>query len=277
MKNAYVLCIITVVLLSACKKSNTDEDRDNNCNLSRLQIYLDSASTSFLYSQIIYSYSGDKVTKKTESSSDVNSTFEYNGNRIVKILHRCTGISSCYADEVLHYNSDGTLRNIDIYNLSSFGNPIKDFSYQFYYSNAKISRIIQFAFDQTNNPPDSAIERVTNFTYTNSNITKLETELFSGEKMTFIFSYDNKNNYLNQAYKGNWLMLAHNYGWFDDSILPAILSTNNVTNVTLLETGQPTVNFAINYKLDNKGNLSEFLIMRSDGYKTSYKYEYTCP
>jgi hypothetical protein len=172
--------------------------------------------------------------------------------------------SVIYSDHIF-YNADGTISKIDRFMISG-SNQVKDMSYVFTYDNGKISKVVVSELNSSN---ILEISEEHSFIFTGSNITAITAKYFDSgptSTVTLTYNYDTNKNYFT-AMNNQFSLVDPFFIDFDVSFFPLIFSANNIKDVKA-----PSNTVAFAYNLDNKGNLSNYLI---GGQKVA-GYTYNC-
>jgi len=261
--NLLVLVVSTAALLIfSCKKDNSDDVKPSlTCTLAKAY-YFDSAGT--ISDSIVYTYTGAYITKMSNAAG--YATLEYTTDKVIKRNFFNAGSTVADAYDVIAYNSDGTISSIKSFVI--FGSAIQYAQYDFASSSGKLSKldIKEIDFNSGQLKPSSS----STFTYSGENISQSVTTYYDdtgavSDVATLTYAFDGNANYFrkNNAVFTDYLFVDA----LDGTIIPLLLSANNVTKVTDGTDETPLV-----YTLDSNQNFYEFLF---GGAKYS-RYIYDC-
>jgi len=256
------LVVFTVALVFSCKKDNSDDVKPQlTCTLAKA-FYFDSVGT--VSDSIVYTYTGAYITKLSNAAGFA--TLEYTSDKVTRRNFFSAGSSTADAYDVIAYNSDGTISSIKSYVI--FGSAIQYAQYDFTSSGGKLSKldIKEIDFNSGQLKPSSS----STFTYSGENISQSVTTYYDdtgavSDVATLTYAFDGNANYFkkNNAVFTDYLFVDA----LDGTIIPLLLSANNVTKVTDGTDETPLV-----YTLDSNQNFYEFLF---GGAKYS-RYIYDC-
>jgi len=256
------LVVFTVALVFSCKKDNSDDVKPQlTCTLAKA-FYFDSVGT--VSDSIVYTYTGAYITKLSNAAGFA--TLEYTSDKVTRRNFFSAGSSTADAYDVIAYNSDGTISSIKSYVI--FGTTIQYAQYDFTYNGGKLSKLDlkEVDFNSGLLKPSSS----STFTYSGENISESVTTYYDDtgavdDVATLTYAFDTNANYFrkNNAIFTDYLFVDA----LDGTIVPLLLSANNVTKVT-----EGTDETALAYTLDGNQNFYEFLF---GGAKYS-RYVYDC-
>lgn len=244
------LAVIAIagISLTSCKKKKPDVQAEKTCKLSKI-VYYDTGvatdSISFVYQ--------NNIPVRANFPQGFYFTFEYSGERISKrsYFEGAASLSDYYETAV--YNSDGSIAKVEAF-VRTNNTYTKDFVYEFTYNGGRIQRMAV-----TQNDGNGIFDLITDYvyTYTGTNITRTvytEYDPVNGNSTeTFNYTYDAIPNYF--AKTKNILLLDFLFADFDGTVLPIILSQNNVTGVQFSIGTAP-----LSYTADEKQNMTSFSI-----------------
>ena len=256
------LVVFTVALVFSCKKDNSDDVKPQlTCTLAKA-FYFDSVGT--ISDSIVYTYTGSYITKLSNAAGFA--TLEYTSDKVTRRNFFSAGSSTADAYDVIAYNSDGTISSIKSYVI--FGTTIQYAQYDFTYNGGKLSKLDlkEVDFNSGLLKPSSS----STFTYSGENISESVTTYYDDtgavdDVATLTYAFDTNANYFrkNNAIFTDYLFVDA----LDGTIVPLLLSANNVTKVT-----DGTDETALVYTLDSNQNFYEFLF----GGAKYARYIYDC-
>jgi len=256
------LVVFTVALVFSCKKDNSDDVKPQlTCTLAKA-FYFDSVGT--VSDSIVYTYTGAYITKLSNAAGFA--TLEYTSDKVTRRNFFSAGSSTADAYDVIAYNSDGTISSIKSYVI--FGTTIQYAQYDFTYNGGKLSKLDlkEVDFNSGLLKPSSS----STFTYSGENISESVTTYYDDtgavdDVATLTYDFDTNANYFrkNNAIFTDYLFVDA----LDGTIVPLLLSANNVTKVT-----DGTDETALVYTLDSNQNFYEFLF----GGAKYARYIYDC-
>ena len=258
----FLVVAASVFFIISCKKDNNDDSKTPlTCTLSKAY-YFDSAGT--ISDSIVYTYTGAYITKLTNAAG--YATLEYTTDKVTRRNFFSAGSTTADAYDVIAYNGDGTISSIKSYII--FGSTIQYAQYDFTYNGGKISKLDLKEVDFNNGQlkPSSS----STFTCTGDNISQSVTTYYNDtggvdDVATLTYTFDTNENYFrkNNAIFTDYLFVDA----LDGTIIPLLLSANNVTKVT-----EGTDETALAYTLDSNQNFYEFLF----GGAKYARYTYDC-
>jgi hypothetical protein len=256
------LVVFTVALVFSCKKDNSDDVKPQlTCTLAKA-FYFDSVGT--ISDSIVYTYTGAYITKLSNAAGFA--TLEYTSDKVTRRNFFSAGSSTADAYDVIAYNGDGTISTIKSYVI--FGTTIQYAQYDFTYNGGKLSKLDlkEVDFNSGLLKPSSS----STFTYSGENISESVTTYYDDtgavdDVATLTYAFDTNANYFrkNNAIFTDYLFVDA----LDGTIVPLLLSANNVTKVT-----DGTDETALVYTLDSNQNFYEFLF----GGAKYARYIYDC-
>ena len=256
------LVVFTVALVFSCKKDDSDDVKPQlTCTLAKA-FYFDSVGT--ISDSIVYTYTGAYITKLSNAAGFA--TLEYTSDKVTRRNFFSAGSSTADAYDVIAYNSDGTISSIKSYVI--FGTTIQYAQYDFTYNGGKLSKLDlkEVDFNSGLLKPSSS----STFTYSGENISESVTTYYDDtgavdDVATLTYAFDTNANYFreNNAIFTDYLFVDA----LDGTIVPLLLSANNVTKVT-----DGTDETALVYTLDSNQNFYEFLF----GGAKYARYIYDC-
>ena len=256
------LVVFTVALVFSCKKDNSDDVKPQlTCTLAKA-FYFDSVGT--ISDSIVYTYTGAYITKLSNAAGFA--TLEYTSDKVTRRNFFSAGSSIADAYDVIAYNGDGTISSIKSYVI--FGTTIQYAQYDFTYNGGKLSKLDlkEVDFNSGLLKPSSS----STFTYSGENISESVTTYYDDtgavdDVATLTYAFDTNANYFreNNAIFTDYLFVDA----LDGTIVPLLLSANNVTKVT-----DGTDETALVYTLDSNQNFYEFLF----GGAKYARYIYDC-
>jgi len=256
------LVVFTVALVFSCKKDNSDDVKPQlTCTLAKA-FYFDSVGT--VSDSIVYTYTGAYITKLSNAAGFA--TLEYTSDKVTRRNFFSAGSSTADAYDVIAYNGDGTISTIKSYVI--FGTTIQYAQYDFTYNGGKLSKLDlkEVDFNSGLLKPSSS----STFTYSGENISESVTTYYDDtgavdDVATLTYAFDTNANYFrkNNAIFTDYLFVDA----LDGTIVPLLLSANNVTKVT-----DGTDETALVYTLDSNQNFYEFLF----GGAKYARYIYDC-
>jgi len=256
-----VVTTATLFIFSCSKDDNDDGNPTLTCTVARAY-YFDSAGS--ISDSIVYTYTGAYITKMSNAAG--YATLEYTSDKVIKRNFFSAGSTTADAYDVIAYNGDGTISSIKSYVV--FGSNIQYAQYDFTSSGGKISKLDlkEVDFNSGQLKPSSS----STFTYTGDNISQSVTTYYDDtgavdDVVTLTYAFDTNANYFG---KNNSIFTDYLFvDALDGTIIPLLLSVNNVTKVT-----EGTDETALAYTLDSNQNFYEFLF---GGAKYS-RYIYDC-
>ena len=256
------LVVFTVALVFSCKKDDSDDVKPQlTCTLAKA-FYFDSVGT--ISDSIVYTYTGAYITKLSNAAGFA--TLEYTSDKVTRRNFFSAGSSTADAYDVIAYNGDGTISTIKSYVI--FGTTIQYAQYDFTYNGGKLSKLDlkEVDFNSGLLKPSSS----STFTYSGENISESVTTYYDDtgavdDVATLTYAFDTNANYFrkNNAIFTDYLFVDA----LDGTIVPLLLSANNVTKVT-----DGTDETALVYTLDSNQNFYEFLF----GGAKYARYIYDC-
>jgi len=252
----------TVLFMISCKKDDNDDTKTPlTCTLAKAY-YFDSVGS--ISDSIVYTYTGAYITKMSNAAG--YATLEYTTDKVTKRNFFNAGSTTADANDVIAYNGDGTISSIKSYII--FGSTIQYAQYDFTYSSGKLSKLDlkEVDFNTGQLKPSSS----STFTYSGDNISQSVTTYYNDtggvdDVATLTYAFDTNENYFrkNNAIFTDYLFVDA----LDGTIIPLLLSANNVTKVT-----EGTDETALAYTLDSNQNFYEFLF----GGAKYARYIYDC-
>ena len=256
------LVVFTAALVFSCKKDDSDDVKPQlTCTLAKA-FYFDSVGT--ISDSIVYTYTGAYITKLSNAAGFA--TLEYTSDKVTRRNFFSAGSSIADAYDVIAYNGDGTISTIKSYVI--FGTTIQYAQYDFTYNGGKLSKLDlkEVDFNSGLLKPSSS----STFTYSGENISESVTTYYDDtgavdDVATLTYAFDTNANYFrkNNAIFTDYLFVDA----LDGTIVPLLLSANNVTKVT-----DGTDETALVYTLDSNQNFYEFLF----GGAKYARYIYDC-
>ena len=256
------LVVFTVALVFSCKKDDSNDVKPQlTCTLAKA-FYFDSVGT--ISDSIVYTYTGAYITKLSNAAGFA--TLEYTSDKVTRRNFFSAGSSTADAYDVIAYNGDGTISTIKSYVI--FGTTIQYAQYDFTYNGGKLSKLDlkEVDFNSGLLKPSSS----STFTYSGENISESVTTYYDDtgavdDVATLTYAFDTNANYFrkNNAIFTDYLFVDA----LDGTIVPLLLSANNVTKVT-----DGTDETALVYTLDSNQNFYEFLF----GGAKYARYIYDC-
>lgn len=258
---SYLLFLtIPLLLISSCQKEpSLDMPAETNCRLAKAYYF---NLLGDITDSLAYTYTGDTLTKI--SNSEAYFTFEYLNNKIVKRNYYETGSAGLAGYDIAVYNTDGTLATIKSY-IDYTGQFSQYSQYDFSYENGKLVKFDVKEYDYSTSQLE--LSESSTYTYTGNNITKAVVTDYTvpvSDVDTYNYSYDSNENYFakNNALLTDLLFFEDP----DGSMLPLVISSNNITKVY-----DGYDEYPVSYKLDSKNNFYEFYT--AGGLDSRYLYD----
>ena len=213
---------ICLFIFSSCQPEPDDNIlKQPVCNVIKLFIYdngnVDDSAT--------YTYTNNQVSRIKSPKEDI--VFEYANNKVIKRT-MFDALGSPYAYDAFIYNTDGTLKTLDLFMSNGAGFDKWGF-YEFSYSAGKLSTVKE-KYDVFSNGVFTEFSEYV-FRYNGDNIDRCIINYKTNpDSDTLIYHYDTKPNY---HQKQNTKSYFTEYLFFrgDMSGLPLVLSKNNTTMV----------------------------------------------
>lgn len=233
----------------ACSKTDDTVEKKEDCRTTKTYLY----DAGVVADSFVYTYNTDNTVQKIAYGSGSYYTLEYEGAKIVKRHHVHSGDVLKDQTEVITYNSNGTIKQIEKFNKAMNLVARKVFVHN-------VNKLVGIEdYDGF-----GTLQARYTYTYTINNITKLDAEEYwGGSKTTYqmAFNYGTNPNF----FKTGEQSLLNN-GFFSSQFsvsIPYALSDNNVREVEYQGNKVP-----VNYTFDDRQNITEVrtgndLLMRS--------------
>ena len=265
MKRNFTLYFLAIsaaaTLVFSCKKDNDDGKPAITCTLAKALYFDNGGSVS---DSIIYTYTGAYITKI--SNPDGYAVLEYTNDRVSRRNFYTTGSTLIDAYDIITYNGDGTISNIKSYIM--LGSALQYSQSDFTYTSGKLSKLDIKNVDLSTGQLEPYSSST--FTYSGDNISQSVNTFYDDTGAVSVianlsYAFDNNENYFK---KNNSIFTDYLFvDAVDGTIVPLLLSANNVTKVT--EGPDETL---LVYTLDSNLNFHEFFF---GGSKYS-RYLYDC-